>query len=98
MVTSPGATAAPNLRGFGDLIRYLAASGNDLEPVARQLCPLIDTVLAALARLPRQRLVRMSGSGPTCFALFETLAEAMAAQALLAATFPQLWSAAGTLQ
>ena len=91
-------SSAPTFRDFDDLIAQLAASRNDLEAAARRLCPPIATVLAKLERLPGQRLVRMSGSGPTCFALFATLAEAEVAQALLNATAPELWSAAGLLQ
>lgn len=49
------------------------AGRNDLEAPARALVPEIDAVLAWLRRLPGARLVRMSGSGATCFALFDTL-------------------------
>ncbi len=43
---------------------------NDLEPAALLLRPVIADVLAALAALPGCLLVRMSGSGATCFGLF----------------------------
>lgn len=43
---------------------------NDLEPPARALVPEIAQILARLAAEPGVRLVRMSGSGATCFALF----------------------------
>jgi len=36
------------------------------------LAPLIQTVLAWLSAQPGVECVRMSGSGATCFALFET--------------------------
>lgn len=42
---------------------------NDLEAPAIALQPVIAEVLAFLAALPGARLVRMSGSGATCFAL-----------------------------
>ncbi len=45
---------------------------NDLEGPARALAPAIDDVLAFLADQPGVTLARMSGSGATCFALFDT--------------------------
>jgi 4-diphosphocytidyl-2-C-methyl-D-erythritol kinase len=43
---------------------------NDLEEPAIRLVPEIGEVLAALRAAPGTTLVRMSGSGATCFALF----------------------------
>jgi 4-diphosphocytidyl-2-C-methyl-D-erythritol kinase len=45
---------------------------NDLEPAAVEKVPLIGTVLAWLSVQNGASLVRMSGSGATCYALFET--------------------------
>ncbi len=45
---------------------------NDLEAPARQVAPVIGEVLEALAAQPGAGLVRMSGSGATCFALFDS--------------------------
>jgi 4-diphosphocytidyl-2-C-methyl-D-erythritol kinase len=45
---------------------------NDLEQSATELAPLIQTVLAWLSAQPGVECVRMSGSGATCFALFES--------------------------
>jgi 4-diphosphocytidyl-2-C-methyl-D-erythritol kinase len=44
--------------------------GNDLEPPAIGLAPVIGSVLEMLRRQSGAELVRMSGSGATCFALF----------------------------
>jgi len=44
---------------------------NDLEPAARKLVPEIGVVLDWLGRQAGATLVRMSGSGATCFALFD---------------------------
>lgn len=44
---------------------------NDLEAPATALVPQIETVLAWLAAQPGAAFTRMSGSGATCFALFE---------------------------
>ncbi len=45
---------------------------NDLEAPARALLPVIDDVLGWLKGCPGANLVRMSGSGATCFALFDS--------------------------
>jgi 4-diphosphocytidyl-2-C-methyl-D-erythritol kinase len=58
--------------GAGDLLAVAQAGRNDLEPPARAIAPAIDAVLAALAAQPGVLLARMSGSGATCFALFES--------------------------
>lgn len=44
---------------------------NDLEQPARRLVPQIETVLAWLSAQVGAGFVRMSGSGATCFALFD---------------------------
>lgn len=65
------------------LIAALATSGNDLEAPALRVAPVIDAVLAALRCQPGCRLARMSGSGATCFALFDDCrANAAAGRAL----------------
>lgn len=58
-------------RDVQDLAELLAARGNDLEAPAQALAPVIGETLRALRALPGCRLARMSGSGATCFALFD---------------------------
>lgn len=74
-----------------ELIGYLAAQRNDLEAPARALQPVIGDVLAALRAARGVRLVRMSGSGATCFALFDNRDEAAAASKALEAAHPDWW-------
>lgn len=64
---------------------------NDLEAPARTVAPEIGEVLAVLTSLPNQRLSRMSGSGATCFALFDTEAARDAASAHIRAEQPGWW-------
>jgi 4-diphosphocytidyl-2-C-methyl-D-erythritol kinase len=65
------------------LLGYLSATGNDLAAPAQRIAPVIAEVLELLAALPGCRLVRMSGSGATCFAVFDDcVASAAAAKAL----------------
>lgn len=48
---------------------------NDLEPAAIALVPEIAVVLDWLRKQPGAEFVRMSGSGATCFAMFDSEAE-----------------------
>lgn len=82
---------------FAKLLDYARPRGNDLEAPAAQLVPAIRAVLAALVTLPAVGIARLSGSGPTCFALFVTEAEAKRAAATLAAEHPAWWIAATSL-
>ena len=52
---------------------------------------MIGDVLSALHDLPSCRLARMSGSGATCFGLFETEEAASAAAQRLRAAHPDWW-------
>lgn len=88
----------PDFEGhFARLLDYARPRGNALQAPAIALAPAVATVLAALESLPSARLVRLSGSGPTCFALFAGDAEAEAAARGLAASHPDWWVAASTL-
>lgn len=73
------------------LVAALAATGNDLERPARMVAPVIGEVLSALSALPGCRLARMSGSGATCFALFDDGHASAAAGKLLAKRRPDWW-------
>ncbi|MDE1973400.1 MAG: 4-(cytidine 5'-diphospho)-2-C-methyl-D-erythritol kinase [Hyphomicrobiales bacterium] len=75
----------------GQLMRELAARTNDLEKPAMALAPVIGEVLAALRSFAGCELARMSGSGATCFAIFDSPAAAGAAAKTLAATYPKWW-------
>ncbi len=53
------------------LAATLHATRNDLQPAARQLAPVIGDVLEALTADRTCLLARMSGSGATCFGLYQ---------------------------
>lgn len=74
-----------------ELISSLSRSGNDLEPPALQVAPMLPSVLSGLAALPGCRLARMSGSGATCFALFDNCRQSAAAAKLLSDERPDWW-------
>lgn len=74
-----------------------SAGRNDLEAPAISLCPPIADVLAVL-RQTGARLVRMSGSGATCFALYDDDAALRRAAAAVAAAQPAWWQLSGALR
>jgi 4-diphosphocytidyl-2-C-methyl-D-erythritol kinase len=78
----------------GDLRTIMLAGRNDLEAPARSLCPVIGDVLGAL-EATGPVLARMSGSGATCFALYDDAAQRDAAQAVMPADW---WTLAGALR
>ena len=84
-------------RDVAALLALLKECRNDLTEAALSLQPEIATVLAALDALPDVRLARMSGSGATCFALFDGRAVAGRAAALLSRGEPRWWVRAGAL-
>lgn len=77
--------------GEGDALSIAAAGRNDLEPSARALAPTINDVLAMLCAASGVRLARMSGSGATCFALFDDPAARTAAAAVIRTAQPGWW-------
>lgn len=80
-----------------DWIKALATVGNDLEAPARRVQPGIVEVLDVLGAAQGARIARMSGSGATCFALFQSAGEAQAAARTIAAAHPHWWVHAGDL-
>ncbi len=79
-------------------LRWLAEQRNDLQAPAIAVQPVIAEVLDSLAALDGARLARMSGSGASCFALFEDADAAARGAAALAALRPDWWIRACTLR
>jgi 4-diphosphocytidyl-2-C-methyl-D-erythritol kinase len=73
------------------LLDWLRARPNHLEAPARRLLPAIGHVLAALAGQPGCALARMSGSGATCFGLFDDQDALARAASAIAAAHPDWW-------
>jgi 4-diphosphocytidyl-2-C-methyl-D-erythritol kinase len=72
----------------GDIWQATLSGRNDLEPIAAGICPAITDILDVLTRA-NPAMVRMSGSGATCFALFAEAEDLAAAKAHLD---PRWWS------
>ena len=80
------------------LLQFLASQENDLERPAIAVAPVVAEVLAAMRGLPGCVVARMSGSGSTCFALFNSAAEATVGAEILHAKYPQWWVRPTALQ
>lgn len=70
---------------------WLSAQRNDLQTPAAKAAPEIAAVLVTLALMEGVRLTRMSGSGATCFAVFDSREIADAAAAELSKNNPWWW-------
>lgn len=89
--------APPPAWDVAAVLDWLAQQRNDLEPAAVARAPAIAAVLAAAEALPDVRLVRMSGSGATVFALFDSPANAAVAARRLSDSRPDWWIAPARL-
>ncbi|WP_347137742.1 4-(cytidine 5'-diphospho)-2-C-methyl-D-erythritol kinase [Paracoccus sp. SSK6] len=67
---NPGLPPIPRFAGLADLADWLAGTRNDLEAPALTIAPVIGQVLEAL-RATGAAFARMSGSGATCFGLYD---------------------------
>ncbi len=87
----------PEFADAAALIAWLATQRNDMEAAARGIAPQIGAVLETLATTEGCGLARMSGSGATCFGLFEDVEAAQVAAAQIGRDNPQWWVAGGVL-
>jgi 4-diphosphocytidyl-2-C-methyl-D-erythritol kinase len=94
---SPSAAFDERPRDTAGLAAVLSTRRNDLEAPAIGLVPEIAEVLRALSASPGCRLARMSGSGATCFGLYDDDATAAAAVSWLAARKAPWWTKATRL-
>ena len=76
---------------------HLSQWRNDMTEAALHVLPVIGEVLQALQDVPETRAVRMSGSGATCFATFDSVDHANSALAVMRSSHPAWWSAEARL-
>lgn len=96
--------ASPNIRETprpikqkGDLLSRALDGRNDLEPIAIAQAPVIGDVLRMLSSQNGCQLARMSGSGATCFGIFENDRALLKAEAAICAGAPDWWCEAVVL-
>lgn len=83
----------PDLSSPSKLLAYMAATPNDLEAAAVSLVPEIGETLTLLQESPGVRMARMSGSGATCFGLYDDVSAAQVARAFMVERLanPRFW-------
>lgn len=82
-----------------DSLDALIAHGrNDLQYAAIAIAPVIADTLSVLRACDGVRLARMSGSGATCFALFDDMAQATAAEQAVKRDHPDWWTMASRIR
>ncbi len=89
-LNAPRETPRPQL-AKGDMLARSLDGRNDLEPPAIAAVPLINDVLRVLSVQSGAQIARMSGSGASCFALFERQAQAELAAKTIAKSHPNWW-------
>lgn len=95
---SPDIRETPRpMRANGDLLSRALDGRNDLEPIAMAQAPVIGDVLRMLASQNGCQLARMSGSGATCFGVFESSRALRKAEAAIRAQAPEWWCVATLL-
>jgi len=87
----------PDVQSAAALVQFVGSQKNDLEAPARTVMPVIGDVIAALSAESGALVTRLSGAGPTAFALFEDAAAATKAAARLAARHSDWWVVATTI-
>lgn len=78
-------------------VSWLAQQRNDLQAPAIAGLPVIQDVLDAISVTANCHLARMSGSGATCFGLYETTAQAALAEASVRKAHPDWWVSSGPI-
>jgi 4-diphosphocytidyl-2-C-methyl-D-erythritol kinase len=81
----------PMASGLLHFIDELGNYRNDLQPAAVAMCSEIERALQAIRAEKGCLLARMSGSGPTCFGIFETEAAAETAARHIADRKRKYW-------
>jgi 4-diphosphocytidyl-2-C-methyl-D-erythritol kinase len=90
----PFSHPVPDLYALAALLRRYE---NDLAAPAIELAPVIEQALARLRAAPNCLLARMSGSGATCFGLFESMVAAESTAASIRHDTPHWWCVATRL-
>ncbi len=93
----PGARAFPSLRphpanpALAAWVQWLGGARNDLQAPAVALVPEINHVLNRLAEQKGCMMSRMSGSGATCFGIYDAMGSAEQAAMAISQANPDWW-------
>lgn len=92
-----GVQAPGPFRDAAALLEFMRERGNDLMPAAAALFPEIERVRAALVTADGCAYAGMSGAGPTCFGIFESVEAATAATDAMRQAHTRWWIVATEL-
>ncbi len=81
-----------------EFVALVKGGRNDMEAAALSLAPAIGDAIDVLSATAGHLVVRMSGSGSTCFALYENRRGASTAAKLVAGARPDWWIRATALR
>ena len=96
-ISSPNMRNIPKFKDKDQFIKFLREGSNDLEQIAIKILPSIKNLLEAIRSLDGCLLSRMSGSGASCFGLFNKEFEAQNGYNYLNRLFPHAWIKFGGL-
>ena len=74
-----------------NFFNYLEEKKNDLQPFAEKICPKIREISDFLKVKTNAKFSRMTGSGATCFSIYENKDDAINAERILRSEFKQIW-------
>ncbi|MBI1215551.1 MAG: 4-(cytidine 5'-diphospho)-2-C-methyl-D-erythritol kinase [Alphaproteobacteria bacterium] len=94
---SPALQFSGRRKSMHEWIADLKLYRNDLTSAAMEVTPEIRGVLAALRETPNCHFARLSGSGATCFGVFDHAQAATAAVNKLKHQYPDWWVSAASL-
>jgi 4-diphosphocytidyl-2-C-methyl-D-erythritol kinase len=86
-----GNASDPDLPTFSDLAEFVRSRGNSLAEAALKIAPAIGDALGVLKNDQDCAVAQMSGSGATCFGLFDSHTGALRCAAEVAAARPEWW-------
>ncbi len=83
--------AREHIQSISGLNQVLQDTTNQLQPSAETIVPDIKTIIEELSRQKEVLVARLSGSGATCFAVFEDRDAALSAAEKMKQKFPAYW-------
>jgi len=86
-----------NLRHPEEWVDWLKSARNALYSSAIQMCPIVAHVIHTLENTSGNLLARLSGSGATCFGIYDSVKSAADAADKVTAKYPDFWIRRGLL-
>lgn len=84
-------TLSNNFASLKINIESLKNKSNHLEKIAKKELPVISNILEFLKLQTQSLFVRMTGSGATCFSIYQNSEDLKNAEILAKSTFPKYW-------